>query len=177
VSQPGVVEFKGEGGGRIATDHALSKAALLLLGRAWPQAIGFSDLVARARALLGPADGATREADEVAALQDVLMQAFWSGQVHLHRGPLPLTTVLSERPLANPLARLQAREQGLVTSLRHSLVMLEDDTARRFLQLVDGTRDTATLQADLAVASGAEVRHEDVMRSLKVLARLGLLVS
>jgi SAM-dependent methyltransferase len=178
VSQPGVVEFKGEGGGRIATDHALSKAALLLLGRAWPQAIEFGELVARACALLPtPAGGAAREANEVSALQDVLLQAFWSGQVRLHCGPLPLTTVLSERPVANPLARLQAREQGLVTSLRHGLVMLEDDTARRFLQLVDGTRDIAALQADLAAVSTAEVRHEDVMRNLKVLARLGLLVS
>jgi SAM-dependent methyltransferase len=178
VANPGVVEFKTDAGGRIATDHALSKAALAVLGRAWPQAVAFGDLVAQARTSM-PAAGTQGEgaSEETAALQNVLFQAFRAGQVQLHRAPLPLMTVLSEHPRASPLARLQVRQQALVTNLRHDVVMLEDETARRFLTLVDGTRTAEELRMDLATRVDAEITHEDVMRSLRVLARLGLLLA
>jgi hypothetical protein len=126
-----------------------------------------------------PAAGTQGEgaSEETAALQNVLFQAFRAGQVQLHRAPLPLTTVLSEHPRASPLARLQVRQQALVTNLRHDVVMLEDETARRFLTLVDGTRTAEELRMDLATRVDAEITHEDVMRSLRVLARLGLLLA
>jgi SAM-dependent methyltransferase len=177
IGSVGVVEFRTDRGRRIATDHGLSKAALLLLGRAWPQAIGFADLLAQARSIAAPTAQEDEEgADEIGALQNMLLRAARSGHVQLHCEPPRLTTALSERPRASPLARLQVRQQALVTSLRHDLVTIDGEIARRFLALVDGTRDPEQLRADLADEIAGEVTHEDVMRSLNVLARLGLLL-
>src|ERR1044072_1729234 len=46
----GRVEFKPESGDMLETDHRLTKAALLDLGRCWPGAVAFKDLAARALA-------------------------------------------------------------------------------------------------------------------------------
>jgi TPP-dependent pyruvate/acetoin dehydrogenase alpha subunit len=101
--------------------------------------------------------------------------------------------VVSERPQASVLARTQARAGRLVTNLRHRNVQLEDDLVRRFLQLVDGTRDVDALVAALqaqgpsagtpgtsASAEGSEpadVTRELVETNLRLLARLGLLAA
>src|SRR4051812_44834746 len=50
-----VVTFKTENGSTLATDHRLSKAVILALGKVWPQTIGFGDAVNAALAGLGPA--------------------------------------------------------------------------------------------------------------------------
>src|SRR5438270_5033191 len=50
-----VVTFKTENGSTLATDHRLSKAAILALGKIWPQTMGFHDAVNTALAELGTA--------------------------------------------------------------------------------------------------------------------------
>ena len=45
----GTVTFKMGHGRTLSTDHRLSKAALLHLGRRWPGAVAFSDLLEHAR--------------------------------------------------------------------------------------------------------------------------------
>jgi methyltransferase-like protein len=68
--------------------------------------------------------------------------------VDFHVRPLPLVNVLSERPCASPLVRVQAETSILVTNLRHEAVQL-DDLNRRLLPLLDGTRDRAAILASL----------------------------
>ncbi len=54
---------------------------------------------------------------------------------------------------------------------------MEDDTVRRFLGLVDGTRTIDQLVSDLnAGSAGANVTREEVERNLAAMARLCLLV-
>ena len=188
---PGAVAFKSRGGPTLQTDHLLSKAALVALGRIRPQAITFPDLVQRALSLLGaaaPARGAALDS-QVEAMTDILFQAFRAGLVQLHREPLRLTTSISNRPQASRYARWQAGQGPLVTNLIHSCVMLEDEVARQFVLLLDGTRDLEQLGADLRAAvaegsknaellnpTGAEVRKA-VHDNLEKLAKCALLVA
>lgn len=171
---PGVAAFTTVEGGTISVDHALSKAALLHLGTIWPQAVSFPDLVERACGLI---DAARASEADVEALTAILFRMVGDGPVMLHLYPPRLTTDISERPQAGPLARLQAAEGPLITNLRHVAVLMEDETVRRFLRLVDGTRTVDQLVSELNEEAGRpEVTREEVERNLASMARLGLLV-
>ncbi len=54
---------------------------------------------------------------------------------------LPLADGVGEKPRASMLARLMVEEGGMVTTLLHTHVNIEDEQGRKFLQLLDGTRD------------------------------------
>jgi SAM-dependent methyltransferase len=181
-----IVTFKTENGSTLATDHRLSKAVILALGSVWPQTIGFADAVNTALAKLGAAAEPIRANldEETDALTDLLFRAFSVGQFELHLFPPHLTTTIAERPQASPLARRQAESSLAVTNLRHRSVSMKDETVRRFLMLVDGTRTVDELVSDLNAtlatqghsASGS-VAREAVEQNLGLLAKLGLLVA
>jgi len=188
----GLVEFKTVTGGVISTDHALTKAALLHLGTMWPQSIAFAELTAEALARLGPAAESVRQDldEEVEMLAAMLLRSFGAGLVSLEAFPPPLTPTVSERPQASRLARCQARTGGVVSNLRHTSVIIDDEFTRRLLTLLDGTRTIERLVGDLAAAPPASARsngddrgeqstisREHVIRSLQQLAKLALLVA
>ena len=193
---PGVAAFK-VGEAKLATDHVLSKAALLCLGESWPQPLPFAAVVQGALDRLGAAAEPVRARldDEVAALTQVLFRAACSGHVALHLFPPRLTTKIGARPEASLIARRQAATGTVLTNLLHSPVHTEDDTVRKFIGLVDGTRTVDDLVAELAAVLGAgartaaavgagvvaappapEVTRAAVERNLGMLARLGLLI-
>ena len=71
----------------------------------------------------------------------------------------------------------------MVTSLRHDSVMLDDDAMRRFVQLVDGTRNADKLVVDFRAGgpqmpgqSGSVITREIVVGHLETAAKLALLV-
>jgi SAM-dependent methyltransferase len=190
----GIMEFKTESGQMLATDHRLTKAALLSLGESWPQAVSFPNVVRNALDRLGsdigPIDNNLEE--EIAASADAFFRMFSAGLVELHLYPPQLTTNLSERPRASLLARKQAETGSLLTSLRHGGVVIEDEITRSFLPLIDGKRTVDELVSALnAVLAAAEVRtsgdqggeghsaprvsRDNVEHNLKRLAMLGLL--
>ena len=78
-----------------------------------------------------------------------VLRCYAANLAQLHAAPPPLTTSVSERPEASPLARHQARSGQLVTNLRRASVRLEDDLGRRLVTLLDGARDRAQLLQDL----------------------------
>ena len=80
-------------------------------------------------------------------LEAILADAYTRGIVDLHVQPPALTSRPSDRPVASPLARLQAGTREDVTTLLHMQVRLADRNALRLLPLVDGTRDRAALAA------------------------------
>jgi methyltransferase-like protein len=181
-----VVTFKTENGSTLATDHRLSKAAILALGKVWPQTTGFNDAVNTALAELGAAAEPIRAnlEEEMDALANLLFRAFSVGQFELHLFPPHLTTTIAERPRASALARRQAETEFVVTNLRHRTVSMKDETVRRFLMLVDGTRTVDELVNDLNAALEAQgngargsVARESVEQNLALLAKLGLLVA
>ena len=76
-------------------------------------------------------------------------------------GPSRLCTSLyvcvSDKPMASPLARWQARRSDIVSTLHHRTLKLQNAIQRGLLALLDGTRDRTALRADLlqVFASGA----------------------
>ena len=78
-------------------------------------------------------------------LEDIVTDAYGWGIVDLHVKPPILTIGPPERPVASPLARLQARTSDVVTTLLHVPVRIADANALRLLPLVDGTRNRAEL--------------------------------
>lgn len=184
--KPGIAEFKTARGGTVSIDHGLSKAALLHLGKMWPQAVGFSDLLDSANVLLGGAAapaGTERQAD-IEALMTMLFRLAGAGPVTLHLYPPRLSTAVGERPQASLLARYQAAAGPTVTNLRHTVVLMEDEIVRRLLLLADGTRGIDEIVRDLNAAAPAdaeakrpELTRREVDQNLALVARLGLLIA
>jgi SAM-dependent methyltransferase len=177
----GAAEFKTDTGESLATDHPLSKAALRELGRCWPGAIAYRELIARAGAAIARTGHSD---DDVASATHALFKAALSGHITLHVEPTPLVASVSDRPEASLIARKQAEVGRLITNLQHTGVLLEDERVRQLLILVDGTRDRDQLVADLKSAlAGAEqgtddqpIDRQSIEKQLKFIAGLALLV-
>jgi methyltransferase-like protein len=186
LDEPGIVEFKLPNGNALATDHLFSKAAVVYLQRRWPAAIGFAEIVEGASRLAATVAGARQEPsqDDIATLSAALYRAVHSGLMDIHLYPPRLTTEISERPLATAIARRQAAVKSPVTNLRQHTVAFDNEIARHFLMLVDGTRNIDQLTADLAdrleqvglASKDKVVTRADVEHHLRVLARLALIV-
>jgi SAM-dependent methyltransferase len=145
----------------LRTAHPAAIAVLNTLIEVWPRALPVPDL---------PGDPPEVEA--------ILMSAFMGGMVKLYAAPPELAASPGERPLASPLARIQARSGDAVTTLLHTSIELGDPIARRLLVLLDGARDRAALIDELLPLAGAprETVALALDRNLVALARLGLLL-
>jgi SAM-dependent methyltransferase len=111
-------------------------------------------------------------------METILTHAFVSSIVSLHVHPASFATTATERPVASPLARLQARDSDAVTSLAHVRVRLSDEDTRRLLTLLDGTRDRAALATAMSGPTFGDERDKArafVDYGLEQFARLALL--
>ncbi|HEY1206426.1 MAG: class I SAM-dependent methyltransferase [Bryobacteraceae bacterium] len=144
----------------LRTAHPAAIAVLNALIEAWPRAVAVPEL---------PGNPPEVEA--------ILMSAFTAGMVKLFAAPPALAASPGERPVASPLARIQARAGDAVTTLLHTSVELRDPIGRRLLALLDGTRDRAALIAELLPLTGSsrETLAPALDENLLALARLGLL--
>ena len=70
------------------------------------------------------------------------------GMVSLTVATATITTTVSKFPVASQLVRIQVRDSGLVTNLRHEVVPLPPFD-RHLLPLMDGTRDREALLSGL----------------------------
>lgn len=143
VTDDSTVEFAPPGGsGSIRTNNAFVKAALQALFEARPAALGFEGLWVNVRDRLVES-GKPLPAPELEgrkSLRAALLQLALSDLVELHVRPPNPATEVSRRPVASPLARLQAGSSARVTNLRRRGVDLAD-IDRAVLLLLDGTRD------------------------------------
>jgi hypothetical protein len=113
-------------------------------------------------------------------LEAILADAYMLGIVDLHVHPPALASRASDRPVASPLARLQARTRDDVTTLLHTQVRIADANALRLLPLVDGTRDRAALASavrQIALNIDPSRAQDFVNFALEKFARLGLLMA
>jgi methyltransferase-like protein len=166
----GRTTFEAPTGATLTTDQPLVVRALERVGESWPAAVWVSDLLPEH---LGEEDQRT--------LCDALLRGYAGNFVQLHVRPPSLTTRVSERPEASPLARHQAKSGHLVSNLRHQVVNIEDELGRRLVTLLDGTRDRGALASELrAFLLEADRPEPDdleggLARSLEGLAALALL--
>lgn len=120
------------------------KSVLMALCEAEPRALDFQTLRSRASALLG------RELDED-AVADILSFAQRRSLLELHVSPPRFANQPTEKPLASPLVRLQARTQTRVTNLRHRQIEV-NPLEQLVLLLLDGKRDLSALLPPLVQA-------------------------
>ncbi len=165
IATASVEEFRGPLGSSLTTGHPLAKATLMELNSAWPRSLHFNDLLARVRSRLQPGrrPGDARGDGDPLALGTILLETYKAGLVELHVHPPEFASEIGEHPVASPLVRWQLRTGTQVTCLRHTRINVEGPLERRFLLLLDGTRDRAALVKDLAaqVASGEVVMERD----------------
>ncbi len=166
----GRTTIEGPTGATLTTGHPLVAQALERVGTSWPGAVWVSDVL--------PDEV---EDDDREAICDALLRCYAANLVHLHVRLPMLTTSVSERPEASPLARHQARAGAVVTNLRHEVVRVEDDLGRRLVTLLDGSRDRGALLSELRahlLEAGLQeppaIEH-GLERSLEGLASLALL--
>lgn len=181
--------------GSLTTNNPWLKAALIGLHDERPRPVAFGALVASVRERLaagGRIDPLPGDAGRV-FLRDALLRLYLSGLVQLHVRPPRPAVEAGARPVGSPLARIQASEGPLVTSLLRGSVRL-DELARALLPWVDGSRTEAELldavaegvasgSLELSVGSGPvreaavarEVLGGEIGPALRRLARAGLL--
>jgi methyltransferase-like protein/2-polyprenyl-3-methyl-5-hydroxy-6-metoxy-1,4-benzoquinol methylase len=151
-----VARFRSSDGATLTTDHPVSQAAMEMLGKAWPRTVPFAALLAEGRAAAGSA--AEDEERDAAALSGSLIQGYLYSKslVDLRAHPVQLAEGISQRPVARPLARVQAQLGVDVTNMYHINVQLQP-FSQYLLPLLDGSRDWAALLATMseAVAGGA----------------------
>ena len=182
-------EFHGEKGSHLRTANPLAKAALQHLGSVWPKALHFEELLTESLKFLGR----EKESEDAIMLGAILQSSFGVGLVDVHVHPPQLVLQPGEHPCVSPVARMQAARGDLVTTLRHRTVRLGDALSRQLVQLLDGSRNLATLTSQLRqtveqmksgggaeegrgiVISAGETGEREVESMLLGLARLGLL--
>jgi methyltransferase-like protein len=170
----GVRESFESGKSKFTTSISLVKAAMMELASVWPRALPFEVLAANAA---GRAKGANSgypvELDRNLLANSLLNGFVSSVLIELSTWQPEFASSPSERPLASPLARWQARHQGTVTNLLHRSVGLHK-LHQHLLPYLDGTRVRAAL-IDTMVAElrggalrvhrdGQLVQDEKVMR-------------
>jgi hypothetical protein len=145
----------------VSTNNPLVKTALLTLLEVWPRPVPFEALwtAVRSRLAAAPDPVALHDARPLA---EALLHCYLSRLVELHVHLPPFVLDPGERPVASPLARLQASTETLVTNVRHHSVEL-NELDRVLLPLLDGSRDRNALVAALTELVGQgvfQIRHE-----------------
>lgn len=164
----GAETFATPEGFSMTTSEPLVRGTMEALAAAWPAAVAFPALLARACDAVGPDAPAELVAERLRA---VLLEAHLARVVQLHGCPPPASPQVGEQPRASALARAQcAAGAPVVSSLLHTNVRLGEELDTALLPLLDGTRDRGALSAALADASDA-----DLEAALTRLASLGLL--
>jgi len=149
--------FRTAAGGDISTVSAISKAALVELGSQWPLAVPFGELLERARTLLGGSRSNVAMDDDARMLAIEMLQCYAANAVDLRVWSPAMAAGPPERPVASPLARLQARRASEVTNLLHKSITM-NPFSRVLLPLLDGTRDrTALLETLMPRIDAGEV--------------------
>jgi methyltransferase-like protein/SAM-dependent methyltransferase len=153
-----VEEFSNPEGLKFATDHPVTKAALLYLAEVWPQAVPFAELLEQAYARLNQAapEPTTRAQDTQVLSANLLKGYAYSGRlIELRTWAPRFASRVSECPVASPWARYQIQSGPEVTNLCHTRAELKG-IAQYVLSHLDGTHDRADLLAGLekSVTSG-----------------------
>jgi methyltransferase-like protein/predicted O-methyltransferase YrrM len=173
-------EFQFQTSGKITSNHPITKAALLHLGRIWPKALPVSELLQITRALSGrdrAPDGAPA-AEDSAWLLETILKLYAVKFMELHVYVPSFAAEVSERPVASPLAQAQIRRGVFVSNLACGSTEIQDETVRQLVLLLDGTRNRDQLLTDLrARVSSVEITAEQLEMNLSRLARFALLTA
>jgi SAM-dependent methyltransferase len=122
-----------------------------------------------------PLDDAAEDPD----LAFFALRLFVSNAIRLRTAPFSFTLTPGERPVASPLARIQAaRGEQMLASLRHTSVTV-DAGGGEILSLMDGsrTRDDLALEAATLANLSSEMGLAQASKAVTEMARLGLIAA
>lgn len=158
-----VERFNALDGAEFATDHPLTKTALLYLTEIWPYSAPFNQLVKEAQSRLN-LDHLT-EGDRLREIQILganLLKAYGYSEnlVEFHVYAPRFVLEISDRPVASPVARLQAQHDHRITNLRHERLSV-DTMSAILLNWLDGTHDQAELLALMEERDIIEIERQD----------------
>ncbi len=136
--------------GNVGTDDARVATMLDRLAASWPQATPV-------QALLDEAGG------DPAPLRKALYRLFYQGMLTFYSEPPTLCAAISDRPVADPLARLWIAEGRRHVTSRLHISMELPDVARWLIVRLDGTRDLPSLLEELVAGAvrGAPALERD----------------
>jgi SAM-dependent methyltransferase len=173
----GAVEFSNiRGAGTLTTNDPVIIAALRRLEAIWPHAQNLEEL---GLAIL-PSVPLAQQTGAVESLAHALLKLAANTLADLRTYHLPLPAGVCEKPVASLLARTMVREGSMVTTLLHAHLTIEDEQGRKFLQLLDGTRDRQALTDAIAAEFPNDSREKiigQVDGNLLNFYRMGLLVA
>jgi hypothetical protein len=187
MSAEAIEEFYGPLSSRACTSLPVAKAALVVLGRSWPFRLSFEELLREIQdclAAAGAAADGARGPEAETLLLECLTKLYKAGLIEFHTFTPRLAREVSAQPTASALARWQALDGEIVTSLIHHAVRLEDALSRLLVRLCDGTRDLDALLSELHKAADSmppserpEVSLDRLQEKLQRLLRLALLIA
>jgi SAM-dependent methyltransferase/methyltransferase-like protein len=153
------------------TDPRL-RAVMAHLRRQWPGTAPFNELV---RTFAGDATGAELENARI-ELAGVMKVYFDLKLVELRPRSLRfIATTPGPRPKATALARWQAANNRMISTLRHSAITL-DEAGRELLPLLDGSRDVHAIATEIqrrkAAGSAKAWPHDTIEQLLTVVTGL-----
>jgi len=155
-------------------DATRLQSALTRLLQVLPRALPVSELESSLAANPGAMHG--KPARSVGAL---LFEACLADEVVLHVQPPRLSEIASERPLASPVTRWQARRGITLTNLCYEPMKIPEGPPRALLALLDGTRTSAELDAAVGAALGVDdpaARRQCIAGYVREFGRLGFLI-
>ncbi len=123
--------------------HCTDAATIAVMERliaAWPHTLSYDELVPVLR------EHGMDKLDKAAMM---LLQLATVQMIELHAWNPPLAAVISERPRATAISRLDAATRDYSATLWHTQVNFTDPIGRKCLQHLDGTRDRAALLSAL----------------------------
>jgi len=150
---------------RTTADHAVAalqdepivKAALEHLHQIWPLSLPFESLLHALRARMKAVDDpqASHVTPGAEELKSGLIHCYNKKRVELNTIPPSFVLTISDKPIASPVARMQARSGNTVTNLRHEAGQL-NEFGREVLSMLDGSHDRASIVGKLiqSVESG-----------------------
>ncbi len=155
VESQAVEEFRTDDGKNATTNDPLLKTALARLAEASPQAVPFAELWAHVSTRLreAPEPARLRLGDGPLGLAEGLLRCYRGRLLDVHLQGRRFTVKPGERPVASPLALLEAASGPMVTNLCHRPIEL-GEFPRALLRLLDGTRDREALLANLTELVG-----------------------
>jgi SAM-dependent methyltransferase len=166
-----IAGFERAGGLRLETDFVPGQWALRCLIAESPRRRSFPDLLGQVRVRLREAGEAGLDTPEMPdRLARFLVEAGASRVVTIHGAAPECPPVPGERPRSFPVARVEAADGPMVTSVFHQSIRLEDRWGREILTRADGTRTVEMIASELdaLAASGSVTAAEaELWRSIR----------
>ena len=177
VMENGETEFRmSRKRGRIATANPMTIAVAERLEEMWPREEHFDHLFAATASTMPPECRPQARED----LAKILIGIAAMGLAEFRTRRIPAAARLSEKPMASPLARIEAEAGDVITTLLHQSMQLEDASSKRFILLLDGTRTHSDLVECMAreyPAIPADKLEAQTRANLLDLFHTGLLVA